>query len=296
MAGIVLLAGFGFGLYRYHWHGGVTRLITTILPYPAALVEGRLILYADYQNDLTTLQHFYDAERPRAAPGSIFPSEAELQTRVLDRLIKDRLALAAAARYGIVVTSSQVRDAYRQTVLDQAALPAAGGGGAETQAADTLERLYGLQPAEFKSRVLYPFLVRQRLEQAIRNDEVLNAQKKKKAETALEELKAGKPFKSVALAYSEDANVAATGGERGLIGRGLLPPEVEAAAFALKPGETSGIVKSALGYHVLRVLDRQMANGQVAKVKLQEILIRPIRLDEYLEAQKKTASVTVFVH
>jgi hypothetical protein len=47
---------------------------------------------------------------------------------------------------------------------------------------------------------------------------------------------------------------------------------------------------------VLRVIDRQESGGTVFKVKLQEILVRPIQLDDYLEAQKKTASITVFVH
>lgn len=296
-AATALLLLFGVGLYRYNWNSGVARIITTVLPYPAAIVEGRVIRYSDYQNNLAVLQRFYEAERVRAVAGSAFPTEAELKVRVLDRLIKDQLALVLAGRYDVVVTSDDVRAAYETTILDQSALDVPNGKAkAEAQAADTLEQLYGLRPSQFKNRVLHPFLVRQELEQAIQNDEALNAEKKKKAEAALAELKAGKSFKEVALAYSEDTNVAATGGERGMIGRGLLPPEVEAAAFALKPGETGEIVKSALGYHVLRVTDRQEAGGRISKVQLQEILIRPIQLDDYLEAQKKTASITVFVH
>ncbi len=293
----VFLLVFGFGLYRYNWHGGVTQLVTTVLPYPAAIVEGRIIRYSEYQDDVNVLQRFYEAERGRAAQGSVFPTEAEIKARVLDRLIKDQLAFVLADRYHVVVTSEDARSAYETTILDQSALgTSTGKAKAEAQAADTLDKMYGLRPSEFKNRVLHPFLVRQRLETAIQNDEALNAEKKKKAEAALAELKAGKAFKDVAMAYSEDTNVAATGGERGMIGRGLLAPDVEAAAFALKPGETSGVVKSPLGYHVLRVTDRQEINGQITRVQLEEILVRPIQIDDYLEAQKKTASITVFVH
>ncbi len=292
----VLLA-FGFGLYRYGWNGGVTQIVTTVLPYPAAIVEGRAIRFSDYHNNLVVLQRFYEAERERAAPGSLFPSEADLKARVLDRLIKDQLAFVLAERYDIAVTSDAVRTAYEATILDQSSLDSpTGKAKAEAQAAETLDELYGLRPSQFKNRILHPFLIRQQLEHAIQNDEELNAEKRKKAEAALAELNAGKDFKEVAMAFSEDPNAAGTGGERGMIGRGLLPPEVEAAAFALKPGETSGIIKSALGYHVLRVTDRQESSGQVIKVKLQEILVRPIQLDDYLEAQKKTASITIFVH
>ncbi len=294
---LALLLAFGIGLYHYNWNGGVAKIVTTVLPYPAAIVEGRIIRYSDYQNDLSVLEHFYEAERGRAVAGSVFPSEAELKTRVLDRLIKDQLAFALADRYHLVVTSEDVRASYDTTIIDQSSLDTpTGKAKAQTQAADILQQLYGLRPSQFQNRILHPFLIRQKLEEAIRNDEALNAEKKKKAEAALAEVKAGKAFKDVALTYSEDANAAATGGERGLIGRGLLPPEVEAAAFALKKDETSGIVKSVLGYHVLRVTEVQETNGQVTRVKLQEILIRPVQLDDYLEAQEKTASITIFVH
>lgn len=298
-AGVVTaaLVGFGVGLYRFEWKGGVAELVTKVLPYPAAIVEGRVIRHSDYQEDLDVLERFYREERGRAAPGSVFPTAAELRSRVLDRLIKDELAAAMAERYGLSVGSDDVRKAYDDTILDQAALDEKGGKDrAEARAAETLEQLYGLRPSQFRSRVLQPFLVRQKLEAAIRDDEALNVEKRRKAESARAELLAGKPFKDVALAFSEDPSVTATGGDRGMIGRGLLPPEVEAAAFALQDGETSGVVKSAFGYHVLRVTARQEQGGEVAKVRLQEILIRPIQLDDYLEAQRSTASVILFVH
>ena len=290
------LVVFGVGLYRYGWHGSVTQVVTKVLPYPAAIVEGRPIRWSEYQEDLTVLERFYEAERARAVPGSIFPTQEELKARVLDRLIKDELAYALAERYGVVVSSDDVKESYEGTILEQSALEADGGKArAEARAAETLEELYGLRPSQFKTRVLHPFLIRQKLEAAIRDDEELNVEKRKKAEAALSELQAGKPFREVALAYSEDPSVTATGGERGLLGRGLLAPEVEAAAFALEKGATSGVVKSAFGYHVLRVTDRQESDGEVVKVRLQEILVRPIQLDDYLEAQKKTASIIIFV-
>lgn len=293
----LVLVVFGVGLYRYQWHGGATLIVTKVLPYPAAIVEGRVIRYSEYQEDLAVLEKFYAAERKRAVPGSAFPSDEELKRRVLDRLVKDRLAEALADRYRVVVSSDDVKKAYDTTILDQAALGTASGKArAEANAASTLKDLYGLQPSQFKTRILYPFLIRQRLETAIHGDESLNAEKLKKAEAALAELKAGKPFKDAALSYSEDPSAAATGGDRGLIGRGLLPAGVETAAFALKDGETSGVVKSPFGYHVVRVTDRQGPVGAPTKVHLQEILVRWIQLDDYLEAQRKTASIVIFVH
>lgn len=291
-----LVVAFGFGLYRYGWRGGVTEIVTKVLPYPAALVEGRPIRYSEYQEDLAVLERFYEAERGRAAPGSVFPTMEDLKRRVLDRLIKDKLASVLAERYGVVVTSDDVKKVYDTTILEQASLDTVGGKArAEARAAETLERLYGLRPSQFKTRVLHPFLIRQKLEIAVQDDEELNADKRRKAEAARQQLLEGKDFKDVALAFSEDPSAAATGGDRGFIGRGLLAPEVETAAFALEDGETSEVVKSVFGYHVLRVTGRQRQGGETVKVKLQEILVRPIQLDDWLEAQKKTASIIVFV-
>lgn len=297
VAAVLAALIFGFLLYRYQWRGGVAEIVTKVLPYPAAIVDGRPIRYSDYQDDLAVLQGFYASESGTAAPGSVFPDEAEMKRRVLDQLVKDKLAESLAARYDIVVTSDDVTETYDATILDQAALGTSTGKSvAEARAADTLSKMYGLRPSQFKTNILRPFLIRQKLEKAIQADETLNAENRKKAEAALADLTAGKPFKEVALAYSEDPSVKTTFGDRGMMGRGLLPAEVEAAAFALKDGQTSGVVKSVYGYHVLRVTDHQEENGKVVKVHLHEILVRPIQLDDYLEAQKKSASIITFVH
>jgi peptidyl-prolyl cis-trans isomerase C len=54
---------------------------------------------------------------------------------------------------------------------------------------------------------------------------------------------------------------AGKGGLMGSFSAGQLPPELEAAAFALKPGETSGIVVTPLGQHVLRLEARTAARA-----------------------------------
>ena len=53
---------------------------------------------------------------------------------------------------------------------------------------------------------------------------------------------------------------ASTGGSMGTFGRGELPAELEASAFGLAAGETSDVVHSPLGYHVLRVDERVAAS------------------------------------
>ncbi len=54
---------------------------------------------------------------------------------------------------------------------------------------------------------------------------------------------------------------ASTGGLMGTFARGELPPELERAAFALGAGETSDVVQSPFGYHVLRADEHAEAHA-----------------------------------
>ncbi len=83
-----------------------------------------------------------------------------------------------------------------------------------------------------------------------------DAEARKKAEAVLARIKAGEDFAKVAKEVSEDTGSAQNGGDLGFFGHGQMAPEFEAAAFALQPGQTSDLVKSVFGYHIIRVLEK----------------------------------------
>jgi parvulin-like peptidyl-prolyl isomerase len=65
---------------------------------------------------------------------------------------------------------------------------------------------------------------------------------------------AGADFATVAKKYSEDGS-AERGGDLGSVGRGMFAPAFEAAAFALKPGETSEVIETDFGFHVIQRIE-----------------------------------------
>jgi peptidyl-prolyl cis-trans isomerase SurA len=67
---------------------------------------------------------------------------------------------------------------------------------------------------------------------------------------------AGADFNVLAKKYSEDPSAQQNGGELGKAGRGMMASEFEATAFRLKDGEISMPFKTAFGYHIMQLINR----------------------------------------
>ncbi len=77
------------------------------------------------------------------------------------------------------------------------------------------------------------------------------------ASDLLARVRAGEDFAELAREYSDDPGSAARGGELDFTRRGQWVPPFEQAAFALAPGETSDLVRTDYGYHIIQVMDRR---------------------------------------
>jgi parvulin-like peptidyl-prolyl isomerase len=112
------------------------------------------------------------------------------------------------------------------------------------------------------------------------------------AESLLDELANGADFGTLAVIHSRDPSSRPAGGELGWFPKGLLTmPEVEEAAFSLQPGEVSGVIESALGFHILEVLGRE------DRPLVGEILTdyRVAAVDEWLADQRQRAEIEIFI-
>jgi peptidyl-prolyl cis-trans isomerase C len=82
---------------------------------------------------------------------------------------------------------------------------------------------------------------------------------KKKAEGILKKIRSGEDFAKLAEEVSDDPGSKQKGGELGFFPRGRMVKSFEDAAFTLKPGEVSGLVKTQYGYHIIETEEKKAA-------------------------------------
>jgi len=95
-----------------------------------------------------------------------------------------------------------------------------------------------------------------------------------------QKLGSGGDFAKLAKEYSDDPGSADQGGDLGWFGRGRMVPEFEEGTFKLEPGQTSGPIKTAYGYHIVQVLEKDPAR----------------QMDEYTAQQKKVDAFTQWLN
>ncbi len=101
-------------------------------------------------------------------------------------------------------------------------------------------------------------------------------------------LDAGEDFATLAMELSDDKGSAQKGGDLGWFGIGRMVKEFEKTAFALDSGETSEIIKTQFGYHIINVTDKK---GVEPFEKKKAEIQRMMQYDD-----RSTAAKTSFVN
>ena len=96
---------------------------------------------------------------------------------------------------------------------------------------------------------------------------------------ALARIKKGEDFTALAKKYSDDPGSKDRGGDLGYFSHGDMVEAFDRAAFALNVGQTSDIVATDFGYHIIQVQEKKAAT----KMSLDEI---KDDLREYLFQQR----------
>ena len=250
--------------------------------------------------------------------GVTMPPDSELDAQVLERFINERVQLQFAKENGVRADDETV-NASLQRIAGDNKMSMIQFTAALKQDGVTLEKfrdelkneivLSRLRDREVESRVVVTdseieaYLAQAKLvgsnqseyqlahilvlvpEQAT-PDQV--ATRKKRADEASRQLKAGTAFAQVAAVFS-DANDATQGGALGWRQGDRLPALYAQASEKMKTGETSEVLRSANGFHIVRLLDKRAGEQKaiVEQNKARHILVRVNDLVGEAEAKAK---------
>ena len=250
----------------------------------AAVVNDDVILVSDVEEQL-----FLFLQQANARPDS---SEIDtLRRQVLDQLINEKLVVAEAKKQGITVTDAELnRDV--DAALDDARRRFPNEAAFQEQLRKenmTEDRLKEKYRADLRRRGMMQKLVQKQIPHKpvtaaeaeayfkantakfpkvpaecrlsviqipVEADSATTAAARAKAVAARKRILAGEKFAKVAAEVSDDPNSARSGGDLGFFTRGTMEPALEAAAFGIKIGQLSDVVRTPYGWHVLETLER----------------------------------------
>ncbi len=102
----------------------------------------------------------------------------------------------------------------------------------------------------------------------------------------------GESFETIATEFTEDPSGSRNGGDLGWFGKGQMVEAFEKAAFALRKGQLSNPVLTQYGYHLIKVEDRRVQNGQI-QIKARHILLKIKPTPDTIETLRSQANLFV---
>ena len=116
-----------------------------------------------------------------------------------------------------------------------------------------------------------------------------------KAQSLLAEVqKSPNQFAELARKNSQDTGSAAKGGDLDFFGRGAMVKPFEEAAFALKKGETSGVVETEFGFHIIRLTDIKLPEQksfESQRAKLEQEVRGQLAQRKFAEAAEQFTNI-----
>ncbi len=218
---------------------------------------------------------------------------AQLKDTVLNALIEQALIQQEAAAASLAITSQQI-DA------EVAALVSIRGGREQFDTWLAASQQTEQDVREMVQRELTANAMRDRIvSQLPRTAEYVRAYhivvvKEIEAQDIQASLDNGAQFTALAQSKSIDNSTRPDGGDLGWFTRGagaVLWTEVEDAAFALQPGQVSPIVQSPVGFHLIKVVDRQTR----ALTAEDTSIFQQVALQRWLEKLKENARIEKFL-
>lgn len=275
-----------------------------------ARVDGEEITVEEYENDYEIFKRMYEQQLGEDAMSQVDENGKtlgeKLKEDIIEKLIMERLVTKDAKNMNIAVTDEEIEEQMDQYIVLMEG----------QEKFDEFLEANKLTKEFFKENLKKELLFNKHREAFLKDakitdeeiEEYFNSNKEDlivvkashilvrsedDGKIVLAKLNAGEEFASVAATESVDSQSAIQGGNLGYFKKGKYINEFEEAAFALKIGEISSLVKTELGYHIIKIEDRKDTLET-----LKDDIIILLKDDKYLgkiQNLKNNAKIKIFL-
>lgn len=257
----------------------------------AAMVDGQYIFLSDYEQRVAQFEEalFEQGIDRNTVEGQEYLSDARRD--VLEGMIDGALIEQEAVALGVTLTDEEL-DQLVQSEVES-------GGGQE--AFEEWLRATGFTEGDFREMLRQSMISQQVLEIVtaeigteaeqvhIRLITVDSEEAALEIQTLLQD---GADFAALARERSLDLATKENGGDLGWFPRGLVAPALENAAFGLQPGQVSDVIRLGDGYHIIQLVERELAHPLSPEVQLE---LRLALFEDWLAEKRDAATIERFV-
>ncbi|HBO99679.1 MAG: foldase prsA [Candidatus Uhrbacteria bacterium GW2011_GWF2_41_16] len=260
----------------------LVRKVTSVIPYPIALVNRQWITFKEFYAEQDALKRFFEQSQE---DGQTAPSVDELQSDILDTLIDKAAVQQLADRYAVSIDQKQVDDLLASTYAQS---------GSEQAFLDEVHKVFGWNKEQFTVRVIEPIVLASQVREALQKDTTMQSVPRAKVDEALERLKKNESFADVAKDVSEDAS-AAEGGDIGSLHLSEMPESLAAIIPSLEPNVPSDVLELSEVYAIVMIGERPAEGEEDPSYKISLIIVNKRPLDEIVTEFLASSQVTRFL-
>lgn len=288
----LILATLFFGVYRSNWNNRFIGAVEKIVPFPAVYIRGAgFIDISEIKEDNQAIRQFYESQdfdkvgmRVDFGTNQGIKRLKVTEKGIINKLIENKIVIDLAKKRGINISDATV-DQQVSASIDEF--------GNRQNLMSDLARLYGWSLEDFKQKVVKPELYADKLAETFAKEADVS-QQETKINSLFERVSAKKEnFQKVAEESSEGES-AKNGGDLGWSSESQLVPEISEKAFSMQVGEISPVVRSPLGFHIVKLEEKKTEDGE-NMVHIRQIFVQTATFGDWLLDQMKKYNVTVFL-
>jgi len=275
--------GSGLLVYRFGNNHSYINKMVEMLPYPAAVVNLDLVRLSNFYEEVEALQALVVKQQGQLTD----EVDEKIKSDVLDKLIHDKIIKQLAKKFDVKLSWEDI-EKEKEKLIEEA-------GGNKDEIDKKIQDTWGWDFDTFFEKVVLSSVYQQKIRDKFYENENRKKTVEKQAKEVLDLMKKGdESFQDLAKKYSQDPRFARFGGEWGWVSRGILPIEVEEAAFSMEKGDISDLILTRQGYHII-MIDNKRGENTEQEVWFYDIFFKFEDFEEYLRDYLADSRVYKFV-